>query len=307
MVLGPLRRWLVFAILVTLLGLPQTLANEEKDGPGRQTVSPDELTRIKVECAERVEELRGKVESMEQLKLDLGNENKEKDEGIKVLKVKLEEAMSSLASCERGAAILEKDFQKLELQLDKERSTRFGSAQQLENALSELEGLREAWLPFWFVQRVEEARVVAAPKVRQLAGAIKKHSSHAAAFWRQQASPRVKQVKRQGWAGVQGLSAAAFSKANEAYGKVPSKYRKHIDASVSGVRRAWPPVKRALIMGHAHVIQAVDEIALLVEKSPWAPSLAKEASHVVALLVISLPLTLAIPAMARTSKKKTRR
>ncbi len=106
-------------------------------------------------------------------------------------------------------------------------------------------------------------------------------------------------MSRQGLTVVQSLGSVAVSKANDAYRRVPSKYRKHVDTMISGVRRAWPPVKRALVVGRAQVVQAVDEIALLVERSPMAPAFAKDASHIVAMLVVSLPLTLMIPAMAR--------
>ena len=66
--------------------------------------------------------------------------------------------------------------------------------------------------------------------------------------------------------------------------------------------------KRAFRIGREKFVLAVDEIAMLVEQSSMAPQIAKEASHVVALLVVSLPLTLLVPALARrrtaTQKQK---
>lgn len=290
----PFRRWLIVALLASFVGTFVSFhARGDEVAGDEATLSETTRQDLERECAGKLDELRAQVEASRR---DLA---KEKDDELNSEKAKLGQVSTSLASCEEAARKLAEDVKILQSQLEKERSMRSGSVGQLGAALSQLEELREAWLPFWFAEKVEAARVAAAPKVRQMASAIEKHSSDAAHFWRHTASPKVEQMSRQGWTQVQGLGSLAASKANDAYRRVPFKYRKHMDAMISGVRRAWPPTRRALVVGRAHVVQAVDEIALLVERSPMAPAFAKEASHIVAMLVVSLPLTLMIPAMAR--------
>ena len=297
MVARPFRCWLIVALLAATLGSFSSLyaRGDELDGGQMNEATPGETTRqeLERECAAKLDELRAQAEAS---KRDLV---REKEGELNSERVKLNHISTSLAACEEGARKLTADVNQLQSQLNKERSMRSGSADELGAALAELEELREAWLPFWFAEKVEAARVAAAPKVRQMASAIEKHSKDAAHFWRHTGSPKVEQISRQGWIGVRGLGSMAVSKANDAYRRVPSKYQKHVDTAISGARRAWPPVKRALVVGRALVVQAVDEIALLVERSPLAPAFAKEASQVVAILVVSLPLTLMIPAMAR--------
>lgn len=294
MVARPFRRWLIVALFAAFLGTLVSFQAKGDELTGDEA-TPGETSRqeLERECAGKLDELRAQLEASKRELV------REKEEELSSEKVKLSQASASLASCEEGVRKLAEDVKTLQSQLEKERAIRSGAAGELGAALAELEELREAWLPFWFAEKVKAARVAAAPKVRQLANAIEKHSSVALHFWRHTASPKVEHVSRQGLTVVQSLGSVAVSKANDAYRRVPSKYRKHVDTMISGVRRAWPPVKRALVVGRAQVVQAVDEIALLVERSPMAPAFAKDASHIVAMLVVSLPLTLMIPAMAR--------
>jgi len=252
---------------------------------------------VRDDCSDAITTLRDELE-------------REKENSLR----KLEEISASLSTCEATTAELRQQAQAsvktaktMQAQLEKERSMRSGSVQQLDAALNDLDDLRAAWLPFWATQRVEAVRVAAAPKARQLAGAAETYGTQAAAFWRQQGSPAVQKMKKQGWQGVRDVSTVVLrhgGKAwNRAYAKVPKKYAKHIDMAVVEARRAWPPLvsaaKRAFRIGREKFVLAVDEIAMLVEQSSMAPQIAKEASHVVALLVVSLPLTLLVPALAR--------
>lgn len=265
-------------------------------------------------CSKRLDEMRA------ELRAEIGAEMEKSTQTlIQEWDRKLEEISASLVTCEAATAELrekaESDVKNMQQMLKKERSMRSGSVEQLDAALTDLDELRAAWLPFWASKKVEAVRVAVAPKARQLKSAAKTYGNQALMFWRQQGSPAVQKAREQGWKNAQLVTGVVLRHASrgcdKAWAKVPKKYRKHVDTVVLEARRAWPPLwsaaKRAFVAGQVHFVRAVDEIALLIEQSPVAPTFARESSHIVALLVVSFPLTLVIPALARRQSSRANR